>query len=765
MIQRIDTIKDFGIFNNYSWASSAGIEDFKEKNILYGWNYSGKTTLSRIFSALRDQSLHHDFPNALFKLTHDKGYLDQSNLSSFPYKVAVYNAEYAKDNLRWEYDENINAIFFEVGDNAKIATEVEQIAALIEGINGSLTVKGKKEKYRLAIDEYNNFENLYTQEASRIKNDAFISLIDFNKGHLRKIKDKILPDLDSYIINSKDELSILSRTIKVEEPKPKMDIVNFESSFSKIVMSANEALSKVPSKTSVIAILDKKTDAYEWAKSGLDLHNKSDDCLFCGNSMTDDRFDILTRYFENESSQLKTQINEILSQISLEEIKVDSLNMPSSINDFNDGFHNEYQKREAKITKEVKKYKILLGKISNSLKKKSTEKIYSKLDGNYKEDAINSLELGISLLNELIIKNNTFVDNFEETIKTERERYKNHLVAVFLKQSNYIVKKTKYDKAEQQIGKLNDQVKKYEADIFRLNALKESDAEGCVQFNSFVQSFLSRDDIKIELNNATKKFNLMRGTVFAQNLSEGEKMAISFSHFLVNLKSIEQKGKLVDYIIYIDDPISSLDSNHIFQINSLLKETFFHLVADPQNPKNSSSWQIKCRQLFISTHNFEFFTLLKELPTKTYRKDSRYFITRKLTESSIEALPKVYNDFSSEYHYLFGEILNFTKEQNKSASNKLLIIPNILRRFLEMYTLTKYPVKEEVDTRAEIVFGKRESKRILKLLHHFSHFNSIDRINKHSEFVADIEYACEDVINLIRSKDKLHYDALEASLG
>jgi len=288
--------------------------------------------------------------------------------------------------------------------------------------------------------------------------------------------------------------------------------------------------------------------------------------------------------------------------------------------------------------------------------------------------------------------------------------------------------------------------------------------ESCAQFNAFVQSFLNRNDIEIKLNHATKKFNLMRGDNLANNLSEGEKMAISFSHYLVTLKSIEQKNKLNDYIVYIDDPISSLDSNHIFQINSLLKETFFELVPEPTNPKNHY-WQLKCKQLFISTHNFEFFTLLKELPKKAYKKDSKYFIVRNSTESRIEKLPNVYNTFASEYHYLFGEILQFSEEPNKSTSHKLLLIPNILRRFLEMYTLTKYPSNEEVDVRAERVFGKRQSKRILKLLHHFSHFNSIDRIHKHSEFVADIEHASADLIMLIKTTDKMHFEALESAIS
>lgn len=50
MIKRIKSIKNLGIFNNYRMDGNT--RDFNEKNIIYGWNYSGKTTLSRLFSYL-----------------------------------------------------------------------------------------------------------------------------------------------------------------------------------------------------------------------------------------------------------------------------------------------------------------------------------------------------------------------------------------------------------------------------------------------------------------------------------------------------------------------------------------------------------------------------------------------------------------------------------------------------------------------------------------------------------------------------------------
>ena len=715
MINRIEFIRNFGIFKNFDWKGIQDIEDFKDKNIFYGWNYSGKTTLSRLFSSLRDKSLHPDYNNASFKISIDNGFIDNNSLASFPYQVEVFNSDYIKDNLRWEYDENIKAIFFEVGDNAKISEKITIINRLIDAINGTTSIKGKKETYQQAIDEYDNFEDQFTNEAKKIKNDAFLSLIEFNKGHLKKIKGYIITNLENSIIKSKDELNAISQVVKIKEPKNKLVEILFTSNFTEIITLSREALSSVPNKSDVIEIFDKKQNAYEWAKEGLTLHSKSDKCLFCGNKIEEERYNALILYFDNQASKLKEKISKITKIIYNEEEAINSIIIPYSFNDFNENFQEIYKKSKIDFDKEVKKYKYVLNKIKNALNVKITKSLYRELPISIDETEINSLVGKIKQINDIIIQNNKFIDDFQIVIGRERDKYKNHLVASFLKESKYLAKEHRYNKALIEIKKLDEKVQEYEKEILILNAKKESDAEGCVQFNSFVQSFLSRDDIEIKLNDETRKFNLMRGTVLAQNLSEGEKMAISFSHFLVFIKSIERKGKLNDYIIFIDDPISSLDSNHVFQINSLLKEIFFDKVPNLDPRQRDLMWILKCKQLFVSTHNFEFFNLLKEMPKTNGlgKKESRYFISRKIHDSTIEKLPNVYNSYSSEYHYLFSEIVNFDNDPNKNSSAKLFLMPNILRRFVEMYTLTKYPSNEEVDIRADEVFGKIISKRIM----------------------------------------------------
>ncbi|MFT6502601.1 MAG: wobble nucleotide-excising tRNase [Crocinitomicaceae bacterium] len=765
MITKIDQIKNFGIFNNFNWTGSKDIEEFNDKNIIYGWNYSGKTTLSRVFSCLRNKSTNDDYENSSFKISTDVGVFQSSNLEHFPYQVEVFNSDYVKENLSWDYDEHINAIYFEVGDNAKINKEIEEIKGKIDSINGTVDIKAKKDPFIKVIMEFEMFENSqFTTEASRIKNDVFSSLIEFNKGHLKKIAKRLGDNQDSHIIKSKEKLQELSKVVKLEEAKEALEEVFTNYNIDGLLGQSQLLLKSEPSKNAVLDILDSRRNAYKWVQGGVDLHKPNDKCLFCDNVIEKDRFKRLTSYFENEASTLKSNIDELITLIDTEQLKIKNINFPSSVNDLNAGFQEAYSLLKTKLDKDITSHIKLSGRVKTKLITKRNSKIYTPIDVSLAKNKSNSILNGIIEINNLIKANNEFSEKFDSIIKATREEYQDHLIAKFLIDNKFSIKERKHDKAMLALEKLEDEVSLHNKKIKRLTASKSSNEEGCLQFGEFVQSFLSRDDIKVKLNSSENTFNLMRGEELAKNLSEGEKMAISFAHFLVHLSSIEKKGALKDHVVFIDDPISSLDSNHIFQINSLLKEVFFDQTPDPKNPKQLM-WGTKCKQIFISTHNFEFFNLLKELPKKGFKKTSHYFISRNGTESSIEKLPNVYKTFSSEYHFLFGEILSFNRVRNKGASPKLLTIPNVLRRFVEMYTLTKYPSNEEVDQRAVRVFGKEKSKRILKLLHHFSHFNSIDRIYSHADSIADIEVTCKTVVDHIKSEDSMHYEALVASLN
>ena len=770
MISKIDSLKKFGVFKSFTWGNSNTITDFKEKNIIYGWNYSGKTTLSRVFSSLRDKELFSDYENCDFKIsTINNGSFTKSNIQDFPFNVLVFNSDYVKDNLKWGIDDEINAIFFQVGEDAKNAEKIENLENLILTINGDDSVKGKKEPFIADIEQFKKFDgSLFTNESRRIKNDVFSSLIEFDKRKFKKQIPFVLQNLKGFILN-KTTLSKLSKIVKIEKPKKEVELIKYQLNINDIITKVNKLLAQEPSKDNIISILEKDIKTLEWTKKGLEINTANEKCKFCDNIISKERIESLNKFYNNESSKLREASKDLFEKLKEEKLNITEINFPNSIQDINEGFQEQYLKKKKRIDIKIKNYLKKIESVEKQLSLKIKKNIYVKVKEivDYK---IVDLESELKEINEILKENNTFSEKFTTIINSERLKYINHLVALFLKENRYTVKEKKYNKAILEIEKIEKKILQYTKEIARIKALKDSAEEGCQQFDFFIQSFLGKADIKIKFNKTNKSFNLYRGAEIAKNLSEGEKMAISFSHFMVTLESLKKDNALLNSIIFIDDPMSSLDGNHIFQINAILKDFFYTQGIDSQNPEK---WQQKCKQLFISTHNFEFFNLLKEMPTRNgYRYSSkgfkgnecRYFISRNVNESKLVKLPSVYDTYKSEYHFLFKEIYTFKNDPNNAGSDRILLIPNILRRFLEMYTLTKYPTQDDVDKRADKIFGKRKSKRICKPFHHFSHFNNIDRIGKQSELLADINSACNTLIDYIENNDKMHFSALKSIL-
>ena len=238
---------------------------------------------------------------------------------------------------------------------------------------------------------------------------------------------------------------------------------------------------------------------------------------------------------------------------------------------------------------------------------------------------------------------------------------------------------------------------------------------------------------------------------------------------MVLLKSLKDEGKLRDYIIYIDDPISSLDANHIAQVCSLINSFFFEKGLDPDNPDKVCN----CfNQLFVSTHNFEFFSFLKDANNINRRKKvtqgtqsvpkqtcHNYMIRKKnQNESELINIPSTLSKYKSEYVYLFSEIDKF--KNDGFTGDRLYLMPNIVRRFLEIYTLMKLPGNtDEIDNRIKILFSNRISE--LKILHNFSHFTSFDRATRHSELILRMQDIIGDLYTILDA-DPQHFQSLKA---
>lgn len=766
MITQIKAIQQFGIYQNFQWDSNPDLKSFNKKNIFYGWNYSGKTTLSRIFSSIEQKAIHPKYQSSKFKIIIDGNEFNETTLNLITTNIRVFNAEYIQKNLKWDNNEALDAIAFDIGENIEIRENIINNILVIENINGSNTQHGRKNKYKLLQENFNSFENTkYTEESRRIKNDIFDSVIEFNKSHFKKIIDEIKVNIEASRITDEAEISALKKLVIAKNDKTILDTINYELAYYELNEKVNELLAAIPPKEEVIDILEQNKTLYSWAKDGYEVHVQEDlhICSFCGNEITDERFTKLINYFSNQSGVLRNSILALKSEIQQEILSIKTIQLPKSKNDLIEKHQVEFETNVQELKDFQEKYIDVLNHLITDLEHKENGNIFNCLQATIHNDEIQAqYDLWKMSLNEIIADHNTLISNFEVEQTQARDRLKKHLVADFMIRENYILAEKQNLFASRCLQKFDAIISSLKTENSQFEAQLKSIAAGREELNKFIKAFLNREDISIEVT-PDDKFILKRGSVRADNLSEGEKTAISFAYFLTTLESLHRENKLIETIIFIDDPISSLDSNHIAHIYSLINSFFFRKGENAANPEQA----VECfKQLFISTHNFEFFSFLKD-SSQLKKKNATnwceyYFIKRLGTNNSvIMPLPKSL-ERKSEYIYLFDILFKFHEDGCPMDAEYAILIPNALRRFFEMYTLIKLPDSTgEIDSRLAILMGGQHN---LKVLHHFSHFTTFEKLTRHDELLMLLPQATSELMELL-SNDTIHYQALKRAIG
>ena len=141
--------------------------------------------------------------------------------------------------------------------------------------------------------------------------------------------------------------------------------------------------------------------------------------------------------------------------------------------------------------------------------------------------------------------------------------------------------------------------------ISKLKAQLKDESKGADRVNDYLNNFFGHQFLTLkaikygagEDEMTGYRFVVTRNGEKAHHLSQGECGLIAFCYFMAKLDDVDTRG--LEPIIWIDDPVSSLDANHIFFVYSLIN-------AEIVKPT-------KFKQLFISTHNLDFLKYLKRL--------------------------------------------------------------------------------------------------------------------------------------------------------
>ena len=130
--------------------------------------------------------------------------------------------------------------------------------------------------------------------------------------------------------------------------------------------------------------------------------------------------------------------------------------------------------------------------------------------------------------------------------------------------------------------------------------------------------------------------------------------------------------------------------------------------------------------------------------------------------SVIKNLPITLRSHKSEYAHIFAILKNYNDSITKDTFEFKILLPNALRRFLELYSLFKYPKGySEVDERLKMIFSPENGAfHNTKLYHWFSHQNQFEKVAQHDSKLDLIDDAISEVIGHIKKNDKLHWNGL-----
>lgn len=748
MLKSIQRIKGFGIFDDY--AKPPTIADFAEKNVIYGWNYSGKTTISRLFNVLETKTLPSDFHAAKFSLIdHGGATITEISLGTCAKSVAVFNSDFVSKNLSWD-GEAFLPILLLGDDSIEAEKKIAAYEALIQRCRHGFSTK------RSAITAVDNaVAEGKTLVAKQIK--TMLNIVEaFNAVHLTQVLTAIGLDDEDHHLSAERLAADLVLALTPEKDKlPAVQKVNLAVQLNTIRELATKLLAKTPSLSSTIEYLTTHPNISEWVELGLHLHDQATNCEFCGNKLGEDRMLALSAHFSKDLLSHKKEV-QILEQ-RIADAKLEDPQKKET--EFNPQFRERLKPIAIQLKSAVSAYNGELDSMKLLCAAKLKSPFVPQTVNPGSATTQSDVEDAASALNQLISQNNVISENFTAERKKADQRLRRSYAAQFLldyKVTEGELKKSRWKTHQKRYENIANQMK---SKVQALQATINRAQKGREKLNDRIAGLLGSECIQISVVQIAgeDRFQLTRQGVIAKNMSEGEKTAIAFAFFLTKLQEVKE---LQNLIVYIDDPISSLDSNHIFQVFSIIKTAFFCQEAG----KPDGAWKTTCRQLFLSTHNFEFFSLLKKLPTM--KSKSSYYLVKRVspTRSTLIDLPDSILKHSSEYHYLFSVIYSFYRSALKTDIELLLSLPNAIRRFLELYTYSRIPKADStVDQRAEVLFGAEKAQRITKVLHHFSHLESIERLAVNTDLISDIENVVNEVVEYIK-RDEQHFRALEQAV-
>ncbi|UOS30287.1 AAA family ATPase [Helicobacter pylori] len=695
-------IKKIKSFKAFCGLDVIEMGEFKNYNVIFGNNGCGKTSLTRAFELLISKNKHiekyrtistAESPSIEFECEDGSYKIEpNSNIGVPSFKVEIYNSDFLHNNAPFNSEFGLKKL-----DDGIIILEGSVLGEETKEINQLKNCREKVEKRQKKIKDENDTETLSAEQESKIKEyDEEIEKIR------KEVTSKIKITLDDIKINNICEVS--KDDFKVQEDA----LTNLEKDFDELdkAMKKFDDLKEMELPKDYQTIKDKLESLFlfdidkemgqvseeikehiskvgrEFIEKGIELQKEMPDnaCPFCTQEITNNIIQAYTSYFNKSIEQFKQDslevswtLKKILEQWNIKEIL-------QSFERFEPFMKKDFSTNKESLKNALEQIKVLLEKLQKEVDKKEgveNEKEFQEID---------------KKLSEIYKKLQQCVGETGNILNQKKEQKKKlDKLKTELKEAK--IKKAKHDSYDWQKSKegakrklsilnrgyerLNCLLEKIDKKLKELYDQKRPDIE---TINNYLKALnlpkYSLDkDYRIVLNS-----DALENSEAKIILSDGEKTTLTFAYFLARLKLFYKKEDLKKLVVVIDDPISSLDEQRIYNTTCLVAKINQELAREKLSNEKEEKEKA---QVFVLTHNHTFMARLINM-VGTY---ACYFqLERHQGQLKIVCKNKVKGYFDTFYLLLFKEVYAFAKKEKVQDNfNEAINYGNKIRILLESF--------------------------------------------------------------------------------
>ncbi len=803
-------IKKTKSFKAFCGLDMIEMDEFKHYNIIFGNNGCGKTSLTRAFELLIPKNKHIEkyrtisadkSPSIEFECE-DRSYKIEPNsdIRVPPFKVEIYNSDFLHNNVPLNSEFGLKKL-----DDGTIILEGSVLGEETKEINQLKDCRGKVEKRQKKIKDENDTENTlsakqeseikkYDKEIEKIRKKMTsntikitpdeIGINDFCKVSKDKFKyqEDVLMDLEKDFNKLNEAMKKFDGLKEMELPKDYQTIkdkLEFLFSFN-IDKEAGQVSEKIKEHISKVG--------REFIEKGIKLQKEMPDnaCPFCTQKIPNEIIQEYTSYFNKSvetfnqrSLEMSGTLKNILDQWNIKEIL-------QSFEKFEPFMKKDFSKNKESLENALEQIKVLLEKLQKEVDKKEGAKNKEKFQ---------------EIDKELLEIQKDIQQHVDETRKilNEKKKQKEKLEKLKTELKEARIKKAKHDSYDWQKSKreaerklsvlnrgherLNRLLEKIDNKLKKLYEQKRPDIEA---INSYLKAlnlpkYSLHEDYRIVLNSDALENSvaemILENSKAEMILSDGEKTTLAFAYFLARLKLFYKKEDLKDLVVIIDDPISSLDEQRIYNTSDIVAKINQELAGEALKDEDKEA------QVFVLTHNHTFMARLINM----VGKHARYFqLERNQNQLKIVCKNEVVGYFDTFYLLLFKEVYAFAKKEKVQDNfNEAINYGNkvrvLLEGFLKINFINSFPgansvfdegkIKKLIETAnrevelnfSNLPFNKdnncniknkdmllRKILRIVKGLHLDSHGSVIDHFSPYKISLENVQEFAKIVINAMK---------------